>query len=122
MKAQVSHLGLTKLFKPVYFKKDEHTVQRSTEDSVERQRVLKKRCSTILEENTKLPKISYIRSLSNLMGSCLYHILMYNRNNSIIAKNLKNINLKSATDDMRRRSSDFDVREDSILQLSCSRN
>ena len=122
MKAQVSHLGLTKLFKPVYFKKDEHTVQRSTKDSVERQRVLKKRCSTILEENTKLPKISYIRSLSNLMGSCLYHILMYNRNNSIIAKNLKNINLKSATDDMRRRSSDFDVREDSILQLSCSRN
>ena len=47
---------------------------------------------------------------------------MYNRNNSIIARNLKNINLKSATDDMRRRSSDFDVREDSILQLSCSRN
>ena len=41
-----------------------------------------------LEENTKLPKI------------ILYHILMYNRNNSIIAKNLKNINLKSATDDM----------------------
>ena len=98
MKAQVSHLGLTKLFKPVYFNKDEHTVQRSTKNSVERERVLKKRCSTILEENTKLPKI------------ILYHILIYNRNNSIIAKNLKKINLKSATDDMRRRSSDIDVR------------
>ena len=60
MKAQVSHLGLNKLFKPVYFKKDEHTVQRSSKDSVERERVLRKRCSTILEENAKLPKISYI--------------------------------------------------------------
>ena len=57
MKAQVSHLGLTKLFKPVYFNKDEHTVQRSTKNSVERERILKKRCSTILEENTELPII-----------------------------------------------------------------
>ena len=63
VKAQVSHLGLTKLFKPVYFKKDEHTVQRSTNDSVERQRVLNLTFCSIelcVEENTILPKISYI--------------------------------------------------------------
>ena len=47
--AQVSHFGLTELFEPVYFNKDEHTVQRSTKNSVERERILKKRCSTILE-------------------------------------------------------------------------